>query len=50
MPGDSVLIHGTGYVHKGKCNVLLLDGRIVEMTADELAAALARTKRSIAGD
>ncbi len=49
MPGDNVLIYATGYVHEGKCNVLLLDGRIVGMTADEFAAALAKTKRSIAG-
>ena len=50
MPRDNVLIYAKEYVHKGKCNVLLLGGRVVGMTADELAAALAKTKRSIAGN
>lgn len=48
MPLSNVLIYETAGTHRGKCNVLLLSGSVVEMTPEQVKSAVAGTKAVIA--
>ena len=48
MPADNVLLYETEAVHRGRCHVLRLGGKIEKLTPAELDAAVAETKRRIA--
>ena len=48
MSSDNVLAYDPNAVHDGKAGVLLLDGRTVMMTAEQLDQALEATKKRIA--
>ena len=48
MPEDNVLLYETEAVHRGRCHVLRLGGKVETLTPAELDAAVAETKRRIA--
>ncbi len=47
MPSDNVLVYEERPVHRDKCNVLRLDGRIEQLTPEELAKAVEATRRIV---
>ena len=48
MPQDNVLLYEAEAVHRGRCHVLRLSGRIEKLTPAERDAAVEETKRRIA--
>ena len=50
MPGDNILVYEEKPIHRDKCNVLRLDGRLGRLTPEELEKAVEATRRIVGED